>query len=34
MLKAVTKHGDPVELTKQEAVDLAGALLKAVQKLY
>src|SRR5262249_29208160 len=28
MLRAVTKHGDPVELTKQEAFDLAHALLK------
>jgi hypothetical protein len=33
MLKALTKHGDPVELTKEEAVDLADALLKAVEKI-
>jgi hypothetical protein len=33
MLKAVTKHGDPVELTKQEAVDLAHALLKAAEEI-
>lgn len=32
MLKAVTKYGDPVELTKQEAVDLAHAILKAAEK--
>lgn len=29
MLKAVTKYGDPVELSKEEAIELAGALLKA-----
>ena len=33
MLKAVTKHGDPVELTKQEAVALAHALLTAAEKI-
>ena len=33
MLKAVTKHGDPVELTKEEAVDLAHALLEAAKKI-
>jgi hypothetical protein len=33
MLKALTKHGDPVELTKQEATDLARALLRAAEKI-
>jgi hypothetical protein len=33
MLKAITKHGDPVELTKEEAVGLAHALLKAAEKI-
>jgi hypothetical protein len=33
MLKAVTKHGDPVELTREEAVGLAHALLKAAEKI-
>ena len=33
MLKAVTKHGDPVELTKEEAVGLAQALLKAAEQI-
>lgn len=33
MLKAVTKYGDPVELTKEEAVDLAHALLRAAEKI-
>jgi hypothetical protein len=32
MLKAVTKHGDPVELTKEEAIELAQALLKAAEQ--
>jgi hypothetical protein len=27
MLKAVTKSGDPIELTKDEAIELANALL-------
>lgn len=29
MLKAVTKNGDPVELTRAEATELAAALLQA-----
>lgn len=29
MLKAVTKFGDPVELSKEEAIELADALIKA-----
>ena len=29
MLKAVTKYGDPVELSKKEAIELAHALLEA-----
>jgi hypothetical protein len=33
MLKAVTKRGDPVELTKDEAIDLAHALLRAAEKI-
>ena len=33
MLKAVTKSGDAVELTKQEAVALAQALLKAAEQI-
>ena len=33
MLKAVTMSGDPVELTKEEAVALANALLKAVEQI-
>lgn len=33
MLKAVTKHGDPVEMTKKEAVDLAQALLRAAAQI-
>jgi hypothetical protein len=33
MLKAITKHGDPVELTKKEAIDLAHALLKAAERI-
>lgn len=32
MLKAVTKSGDPVELTKEEAVALAQALLKSAEQ--
>ncbi|MES2693554.1 MAG: hypothetical protein V4773_08780 [Verrucomicrobiota bacterium] len=32
MVKAVTKAGDPVELTSEEAVALAQALLKAAAK--
>jgi hypothetical protein len=31
MLKAVTKFGDPVELTAAEATELAHALLKAAK---
>jgi hypothetical protein len=33
MLKAVTKSGDPVELTKDEAIELATALLKASKQI-
>ena len=33
MLKSVTKHGDPVELTKEEALDLAKALIAAAEKI-
>jgi hypothetical protein len=33
MLKAITKDGDPVELTKQEAVGLARALRKAADQI-
>jgi hypothetical protein len=33
MLKAVTKRGDPVELEKHEAIELARALLKAAEKI-
>ncbi len=32
-LKAVTSHGDPVELTAVEAREIAAALLKAACKL-
>ncbi len=32
-LKAVTSHGDPVELTAIEAKEIATALLAAAQKL-
>lgn len=31
MLKAVTKSGDPVELSPAEAIELAHALLKAAK---
>jgi len=31
MLKAVTKSGDPVELSVEEAIELAHALLKAAK---
>lgn len=31
MLKAVTKSGDPVELSSEEAIELAHALLKAAK---
>lgn len=33
MFKAVTKHGDPVELTASEARDVAASLLKLATKL-
>ena len=33
MLKAVTKQGDPVELTKSEAIELAHALLRAAERI-
>jgi len=33
MLKAATKHGDPVELNAQEARKLAEALLKTAEEL-
>jgi hypothetical protein len=33
MLKAATKDGDPVELTKQEAIDLGQALLRAADRI-
>jgi hypothetical protein len=32
-LKAVTSHGDPVELTASEAQEIAAALLEAARKL-
>ena len=31
MLKAVTGYGDPVELSSEEAIELANALLKAAK---
>jgi hypothetical protein len=30
-LKAVDNHGDPVELSEDEAVELAGALIRMVR---
>ena len=33
MLKAVTAHGDPVELTAEEAKDVATALLNMAEQL-
>jgi hypothetical protein len=33
MLKAVTKHGDPVELGAEEVREIAEALLKAATEL-
>ena len=33
MLKAVTTFGDPVELTKEEAIELANALLRASEQI-
>ena len=33
MLKAITKHGDPVELNAEEARKIAEALLKAAAEL-
>ena len=33
MLKAVTKHGDPLELTAYDARQLAAVLLELAQKL-
>jgi hypothetical protein len=33
MLKSVTKHGDPVELTKEKAMNLAKALIAAAEKI-
>lgn len=32
MLKAVTGYGDPVELSSEEAIELANALLKAAKE--
>lgn len=31
MLKAVTGYGDPVELSSEEAIELANALIKAAK---
>ncbi len=33
MLKAVTRQGDPVELDKSEAIELAHALLRAAERI-
>jgi len=33
MLKAITKHGDPVELSAEEAKELAATLLKMAAKI-
>ena len=33
MLKAATKFGDPVELSKKEAIELANAMLKAANQI-